>query len=133
MKFIINDWLNINYGLVGAEFQYYFIHRKIFASPYMGDIIDYKTFCFNGSPKFIAARITLNEERNKFIYNYYDLNWTFTNIEYGSASYIRDPNILIEKPRNLNILINYAKKFSNEFVFERVDFYERNGTIYLGS
>ena len=128
----LNDWLNINYGLVGAEFQYYFIHRKIFASPYMGDIIDYKTFCFNGIPKFIAAKIALNEERNRFIYNYYDLNWTLTNIEYGSRNYIRDPNILIEKPKNLNILIYYAKKLSNEFVFVRVDFYEINGTIYLG-
>ena len=98
----------------------------------MGDIIDYKTFCFNGNPKFIAARKVLNEERNKFIYNYYDLNWTLTDIEYGSNKYKRDPNVIIEKPLNLNKLIDYAKKLSNEFVFVRVDFYEINRTLYLG-
>ena len=128
----LNEWININYGLKGAQFQYYYIDRKIFASPYMGELIDYKTFCFNGIPKFIAARKVLNKKRKRYIYNYYDLNWTLTNIEYGSNQYKRDQNITIEKPKNLNILIDYAKKLSNEFVFVRVDFYEINGTIYLG-
>lgn len=99
----------------------------------MGDnIIDYKTFCFNGNPKFIATRIILNKERNKFIYNYYDINWNLTEIEYGSTKYKRDPNSIIEKPKNLDLIIDYAKKLSNEFVFVRVDFYEINGILYLG-
>ena len=132
-KKILNNWLNTNYGLFGAEFQYFFIERKIFASPYMGDnIIDYKTFCFNGNPKFIAARIILNKKRNKFIYNYYDLNWKLTDIEYGSSKYKRDPNIIIERPKNLDLIIKYSKKLSNEFVFVRVDFYEIKGKLYLG-
>ena len=132
-KTTLNKWLNTNYGLKGGEFQYCFIERKIFASPYMGDnIIDYKTFCFNGNPKFIAAKKIINKERNKFIYNYYDLNWTLTEIEYGSSKYKRDPNVIIEKPNNLDLLIDYAKKLSNEFVFVRVDFYEINGILYLG-
>ena len=132
-KKILNNWLNTNYGLFGAEFQYFFIERKIFVSPYMGDnIIDYKTFCFNGNPKFIAARIILNKKRNKFIYNYYDLNWKLTDIEYGSRKYKRDANIIIERPKNLDLIIKYSKKLSNEFVFVRVDFYEIKGALYLG-
>ena len=129
----LNEWMDTNYGLWGAELPYYFVERKILASPYMGDnIIDYKTFCFNGNPKFIAARKILNKERNRFIYNYYDLNWTLTDIEYGSSKYKRDPKEKFKKPQNLDLLIEYAKKLSNEFVFVRVDFYEINGTIYLG-
>jgi len=132
-KKILNNWLNINYGLRKAEFQYFFIERKVFASPYMGDnLIDYKTFCFNGKPKFIAARIILNQKRDKFIYNYYDLNWKLTKIEYGSSKYKRDPNIIIEKPKNLDLIINYASKLSKPFIFVRVDFYEINGTLFLG-
>ena len=131
-KKILNKWLNTNFAFWGAELQYIFIERKIFASPYMGDsLIDYKTFCFNGNPKFIAARIVLNEKKHKYIYNYYDLNWNLTEIEYGSHNYKRNPNITIEKPKNLKLLIDYAKKLSNEFVFVRVDFYEINGTLYL--
>ena len=133
MKYTINKWINTNFAFWGAEFQYIFIERKIFASPYMGDsLIDYKTFCFNGKPKFIAARIVLNEKRHKYIYNYYDLNWKLTEIEYGSKNYKRSPNITIEKPKNLDLIIDYAKKLSNEFVFVRVDFYEINDTLYLG-
>ena len=70
--------MNTNYGLPGAEFQYYFIERKILASPYLGKLTDYKTFCFNGRIKFIAARIILDEINHKYIYNYYNLNWTLT-------------------------------------------------------
>ena len=128
----LNEWKYTNFGLWGAEFPYYFVDRKILAAPYMGDIYDYKTFCFNGNPKFIAVRKILNKERNRFIYNYYDLNWTLTDIEYGSSIYKRDPKVNFEKPKNLDLLIEYSKKLSNEFVFVRVDFYIIDGTIYLG-
>ena len=124
--------MNTNYGLPGAEFQYYFIERKILASPYLGKLTDYKTFCFNGRPKFIAARVILDEKKHKYIYNYYDLNWTLTNLEYGRRSYKRDPKVNIKKPQNLDLIIDYSKKLSKEFVFVRKDYYEINGTLYLG-
>ena len=128
----LNEWMNTNYGLPGTEFQYYFIERKILASPYLGKLTDYKTFCFNGRPKFIAARRILDEINHKYIYNYYDLNWTLTNLEYGRSSYKRDPKVNIKKPQNLDLIIEYSKKLSKEFVFVRIDFYEVNGTLYLG-
>ena len=128
----LNEWMNTNYGLPGTEFQYYFIERKILASPYLGKLTDYKTFCFNGRPKFIAARVILDEINHKYIYNYYDLNWTLTNLEYGRNSYKRDPKVNIKKPQNLDLIIEYSKKLSKEFVFVRIDFYEVNGTLYLG-
>ena len=126
------NWMNSNYGFKGKEFQYYFVKRRIFASPYLGKLIDYKTFCFNGKPKFIAARVILNLDKHSFIYNYYDVNWTLTDIEYGSKFYRRDTNIIIEKPKNLDLMLIYAEKLSKEFVFVRVDFYETNGKLYLG-
>lgn len=129
----LNYWLNYNYGLKKCEFHYLFVERKVFASLYLGDnITDYKTFCFNGNPKFISVKIILNKKRNKFIYNYYDLNWGLTSIEYGSSKYMRNPNITIKKPKNLDLIIDYSKKLSKKFAFVRVDFYEVNGTLYLG-
>ena len=128
-----NEWLNINYGIGTAEFQYCFVKRKIFASPYLtDDIIDYKIFCFNGNPKFIVVKKTLSEENHQYLYNYYDLNWTLTDLEFGSNKYRRDPNIIIEKPKNLDLMIDYSRKLSNEFAFVRVDFYDINNRIYLG-
>ena len=129
----LNKWLNFNYGLGGAEFQYYFIKRKIFSSFYLGDeIIDYKVYCFNGNPKYIVAKKLLDEKTHQYAYNYYNLNWTLSEIEYGSNQYKRDPNIIIEKPKNLDLIIDYSKKLSNEFGFVRVDFYEIDNTVYLG-
>lgn len=98
-KYLLNEWMNTNYGLKGSEFQYFFIKRKIFASPYLGELIDYKTFCFNGKPKFIAARIILNSTSRKFIYNYYDLNWNITELELGRSSYKRDPKVIIKNQK----------------------------------
>lgn len=131
-KNMLNFWMNSNFGKLYNEFQYYFIERKIFATQYYGNLIDYKTFCFNGKPKFIAARITLNNTNHKYIYNYYDVNWTLTDIEYGTSSYKRDPNVIIAKPKNLDLLLEYAEKLSREFVFVRVDFYEIKGKLFLG-
>ena len=65
------------------------------------------------------------------LYNYYDLNWNLTEIEHNLLGYVRDPTVIIEKPKNLNLMIEYAKKLSDEFVFVRVDLYDINGTIYL--
>ena len=131
-KFLLNKWMKTNYALGGMEFQYYFIKRKIFVSPYLGKLIDYKIFCFNGKPKYIGAKIILDFEKHKCIYNYYDINWRLTEIDYGNENYKRDPNRLIEKPKNLPLLIEYAEKLSKEFVFVRVDFYEIKGKVYLG-
>ena len=69
-------------------------------------------------------------DNNDHLYNYFDLNWTLTDIEQGVKGFVRDPQIN-EKPNNLNLMIEYAKKLSNEFVFVRVDFYEINNTVYL--
>ena len=131
-KYLLNKWMNTNFGTIGNEFQYYFIKKKIFASPYLGKLIDYKTYCFNGKPKYIAVRVISNSTKYKYIYNYYDLNWTITDIELGRRNYKREPNAKIERPKNLELLIKYAEKLSKEFVFVRVDFYEINNKLYLG-
>lgn len=124
----LNNWMNTNYFDVFGEVQYLFIKRKILLAPYLGGhLSEYKIFCFNGEPKYIVLSKIHN---NQHIYNYFNLNWTLTDIEHGLEGYIRDPNI-IEKPNNLNLMIEYAKELSNEFVFVRVDFYEINNTVYL--
>jgi len=66
----------------------------------------------------------LNSTKSKYIYNYYDLIWTITDIELGRRYYKRDPNTKIKWPKNLKLLIKYTEKLSKEFVFVRVDFYE---------
>ena len=128
----LNEWKNINYGLISHEYQYLFIKKKIFASPYLCDnIIDYEVWCFNGKPKFIRTQKLINENNNTILHNWYDLNWKLTDIETGLKPYIRIPSIFIDKPKNLNLMLYYSKQLSKEFAFVRIDFYEFNNTLYL--
>ncbi len=126
-------WKNINYGLLTTEFQYLYVNRKIFAEEFLSrDLIDYKIFCFNGEPKFIQIRKLLDSKNHIYLHNHYDTNWKLTDIESGLPGYIREPNIKIEKPKNLKLMLKYAKLLSQEFVFIRVDFYEYKNKIFLG-
>jgi len=129
-KKYLSKWINIDYGFSSNEFQYINIKRKIFAESYLGEnILDYKVYCFNGNPKFIRVQKKIY---NGKINNYYDLNWNLTDIETGLPHFYRNPEVRFERPTNLETMIEYAKKLSEEFVFVRVDFYNINGNIYLG-
>lgn len=130
-KISLSNWIKIDYGFSNNEFQYINIKRMIFAEKYLGENIeDYKVYCFNGNPKFIRVQKKLDNYSK--VNNYYDLNWNLTDIETGLPHFYRKPEIKFERPKKLDIMIKYAKKLSNEFVFVRIDFYNINGKIYLG-
>ena len=129
---ILEKWKNFNYGLNRTEFQYLYVKRKIFAEKYLSDnLINYKIFCINGHPKFIRVSKIKKNENIKITYQY-NLNWELNNLESGLKGYIRYPNETIPKPKNLDLMIKYAKLLSQEFVFVRVDLYDVNNTVYLG-
>lgn len=129
----LNIWKNINYGFLGAEFQYIYVKRQIFVEKFLSkDLCDYKIFCFNGEPKFIQVKKLIDSKNHTYLHNNYDLNWRLTEFESGLYGYIRDPNIKIKKPKNLNIMLKYSRLLSQEFVFVRVDLYEYNNRVYLG-
>ena len=131
-KIKLNKWKNKNYGLKTTEFQYLYVKRKIFAAPLLCEkIIDYEFYCFNGIPKFIRVQKLLIEKNHTWLHNWYDLNWNLTDIESGLNHYFRIPEMTIEKPKNLDLMVNYSKQLSKEFVFVRADFYEINNTVYL--
>ena len=53
-------------------------------------------------------------------------------IETGIEGFFRRPEIKFKKPKNLELMIKYATKLSEDFVFVRVDFYSVIDKIYLG-
>ena len=129
----LERWKNRDFGILYKEFQYYYIKKRILVEEFLGDNIkDYKVFCFNGEPKFIRVGFNLNDENHTKLRNHYDTNWELNDLEMGKKGTIRDPNIKIEKPKHLDLMLKYAKLLSQEFVFLRVDLYEVNDRIYLG-
>ena len=81
-------------------------------------------FALWGGVKFVwvdTGRYT-NHKRNL-----YDLNWNemeFTYDKYEKTDVLR--------PKNLEKMIEFARKLSTGFSFVRVDFYEIDGHLYFG-
>ena len=112
------EWMRTNYGLYSSEFQFIYIKKKIYAEEYFGEMNKISIYCFNGNPKFIKGKGR----------NYYDINWELTDIDpYQNG--IEEK--IYDKPKNLEIMLDYARKLSEKFVFLKVNFYEKNNLIYL--
>ena len=124
-------WMTINYGLKYHEYQYINVKKKIFAEYFLKEnLTDYKFYCFNGLPKIIKVQ-SKYYKKNLKMYHYYDINWKITDIETKLNGNIKLPQIKFQKPKHFNLMIEYAKKFSENFTFVRVDLYEFNDTVYL--
>ena len=128
----LDIWMKVNHGLLNNEYQYINIKKRIFAEKYLCDNInDYKIYCFNEQPKFIRVQKRLPDNLGK-INKYYTLDWEISEIETEISRSSKKHNIIFEKPKYLNLMLDYAKKLSEGFVFVRVDFYELDNEIYLG-
>ena len=116
----LDEWLKLNYALIGYEYQYLNVKRKVFSEVFLKDnLTDYKFYCFNGYPKLIKVRSKCYKKGVK-IYHYYDENWKKTNIETNLGDNIKLNNDF-PKPKYFNLMMEYAKKFAKNFSFIRVD------------
>ena len=129
----IEKSLKTNYYLVGREWPYKNVPRKIIAERYMEDretqeLRDYKFFCFNGEVKalFVATdRGNINEETK---FDFYDENFNHLPFLNGHPNAIKE----IKKPINFDKMKELASKLSKGIPQIRVDFYEIDGGIYFG-
>jgi hypothetical protein len=125
-------WMNRNqYWRGGLEWAYKDVKPKIIAEQFLeeigkGAIDDYKFHCFNGLPKFIHVDTDRDTVHSRC---YYDLNWC--RLPFNSKT-IR-PNITpIERPQNLEEMLEVSRKLAEGFPFVRVDLYNLNGKILFG-
>lgn len=130
----LNKWMLKDFAFANFyEMHYHNIPRKILVEEYKSDknqqssLLDYKVWCFNGTPKFIQ---TIHDRTSQKYSNFYDLNWNY--IEMYRADLKSNPSKICEKPANFDKMIEYATILSKDFKFVRVDFYEINNTLYLG-
>lgn len=87
-------------------------------------LLDYKIFCFNGTPKFLYISDTPNHE-----IVFLDMDWNI--LPFGRTDY----NLLKDipaKPDNLTEIIDVAKRLSKGFPHVRVDLYNVQNHIYFG-
>ncbi|MFU7517521.1 ATP-grasp fold amidoligase family protein [Clostridium sp. HCS.1] len=125
----LTKWLNENFYYRFREIQYKDIRPLIICEEYLedksGGLMDYKFTCSNGEPKYIQIDV---DRYGKHKQKYYDLEWNELNWSYGFDKYTED----IEKPENIDEMIEIARRLSGKFQFVRVDLYSVDNNIYFG-
>ncbi|WP_195265428.1 ATP-grasp fold amidoligase family protein [Clostridium sp. 1001275B_160808_H3] len=128
-KKMISKWMKENFYYKLREVQYKNIEPIIMCEEYLedvsGNLMDYKFFCSEGKPQFIQLDIDRFRGHKR---NFYDLSWSklpwkcvHDNIEYK-----------IDKPKNLEKMIEVASKLCQDFQFVRVDLYSVGEKVYFG-
>ena len=125
--------LNRNTYLLGREWPYKMVQKKVIAEKYLEDskstdLKDYKFFCFDGKVKmmFVASERTKVGEDVKF--DYFDENYCHLDLKQVHNNSIVCP----EKPQNFELMIDLAQRLSAGIPHVRVDFYEVDGRVFFG-
>lgn len=128
----IDNSLKKNYYYDGREWPYKNIVPKVIVEKYMidenlGELRDYKFFCFNGKVKYFKIDF---DRYTRHGANYFDRNGNL--MPFGEE--VCPPNYAkkLELPINLEKMVKLAERLSKDIPFLRVDFYEINGNIFFG-
>ncbi len=127
----ISKCLKRNFYYFGREWPYKNVKPRIIIEKYMVDesnkeLKDYKVFNFDGKPKIIQVDYDRFVEHKR---NLYDKDWKY--IE-AAIQYPTNPEIKIEKPKNLTKMLELAKILSKDIPHVRTDFYSIEDKIYFG-
>lgn len=125
--------LKRDFYMRSREWPYKNVPRKIIAEKYMedaesADLRDYKFYCFNGNPEFLYLSEALADHARARI-SFVSMAWEqmpFKRNDYAAFE------ILPERPKNFELMIELCKKLSAGIPFLRVDLYEINGKVYFG-
>ncbi len=114
------------------EWPYKNVPRRIIAEQYMedshvGELRDYKFFCFGGQCKCFKVDFDRFIEHHA---NYYNAKGSL--LKFGEMGILPKFDKVIEMPKNLNKMIDLANELSRNTPFLRVDFYDIDGKVYFG-
>lgn len=126
-KETMRSWLKDNtYWVDYSELQYKGVTPCILIEKYLGDKetgalpVDYKLYCFNGSPEYVMFCLGRENEGHPKFY-FFDKNWKLARINRDSKA--APEGFTIEKPDCIDSLFEAAAILSKPFPFVRADFY----------
>lgn len=128
----LRKWERTAYWRQYAELQYKNIKKKIICEKYLncGDKlpVDYKVYCFNGSPLYIMT--CENRGNGKTHFYFFDSQWRFCPITHDGL--MKNEDFTLPKPKHFEKMLDYAAKLAEPFPFVRVDFYNVNNELIFG-
>ena len=129
--------LKEKYYLVSREWNYKHIPPRIVVeevikTPNNEPLRDYRFFCFDGEPKILMMDVGVLNDEGEYQTNYprnmYDMDFNLLPLHWGREPYKGH----VDKPENLDKMIEISRKLSQPFPFCRVDLYNIEGKIYFG-
>ena len=139
LRIKLHKYLHSNYGELEGGKHYYNIPHRIIAetlinndeesAKYSSSLIDYKIWCFNGKAHYIWT--CCNRDKNGTDVMTFDTQWNaHPEFSIFTTHYRKGP--VIPKPKNLELMLQYAERLAAEFPVVRVDLYNLDGKIYFG-
>ena len=130
---LLNKWLGKNqYYRRGQEWAYKNIKPKLVIEKFLKEknksaLTDYKFYCFDGVAKFIDVHIDREDDHKQ---GCFDLN--FNLLPFGKSKSYKSISSSIEKPANLDEMVQLSQTLATNLPFVRVDFYSINGNTIFG-
>lgn len=114
------------------EWPYKDVPRKIIAEKYiedeiLGELADYKFFCFHGKVKALFVA-TERQKREEPFFNFFDEDYNSLDFKQGHPRASVPP----AKPELFDQMKVIAEKLSQNIPQVRVDLYQVNGKLYFG-
>jgi hypothetical protein len=131
-------WLHLNYYYLDKEWQYGKIKPRIVAEKMLTDIdgsipSDYKLHYFNGKFEFLQVDLSRFGTMRR---NIYDKDWNLLPFTFSMLDKDKNPKTpngkTVERPKNLQMLIDLGEKLAQPFPYVRIDFYIIKDKILFG-
>lgn len=123
----ISKWLDEDFSLYNAEVHYSKIKPRIICEKFLdGNMVDYKFFCFNGTPNFFYVSGGAASGQSDYM-NFFNMDGS--EAPFNRPLYPKNENIIL--PDNLNEMIELSKILSEDFPFVRVDLFSIDNKIYF--
>lgn len=97
---------------------------------------DFRVCCCNGEPCFIYCDLDSldknNDKKEKYYRECFDIAWNYLPVDFEHRPRKRVDKAYIQKPNNLEEILDISRKLAEDFVFVRIDFYLVEDKIYFG-
>lgn len=132
----ISQWMKTPFGYKTGEVHYQKILPRIIIEELLPtkegrSITDYKFYCFNGKVESCLVLTERNYVNKKYKVNFVN-PYTWEDIPDFIKDKVRGDFNAIEKPKNIDKMIEVASILSKGFPFVRIDLYEVDGRVYFG-
>lgn len=134
LRKIAHSWIATKKKSVAGEWCYENIEPKIIFEKLLprdknNDLPDYKFFCFNGEPFCLYTMIDYTDNHANGKLGFYDMEFNQLPCRRMDFAPITQK---LEKPKNFEKMVEYARILSKDFPHVRVDFYNIDGEIIFG-